>query len=422
MGPSRDNLSSERLELLLQAGELLGASLDYEATLANLAALLVPRLADGYAIDLVSERGEIRRIAAVDGDPAKQGLAERLKHLGPLNPRAPQGIQRLLEAGKTMVTEQVTDEGLRAGARDDEHLAILRGLQARSITAVPLRARGRSIGLLWLYYSTTSDRIFRASDVPFLDELAARAALAIENARLWRESQSAIRARDEFLSMASHELRTPLTSIFLRIQGELRRMKRQPDYQAGRDEQQALLRAVNQQAVKLEHLVEAMLDVSRMTGGGTELDRQELDLGQTVRGAVAVLEDEAKRAGSTLSLEAPDGIIGWWDPACVRQVVMALVSNAIKYGEGKPIAVVVTREGKQGRVVVQDQGIGITPENLGRIFERFEREVSARNYGGFGLGLWIARQVVEANGGTIHAESTLGQGSTFRVELPLASI
>jgi signal transduction histidine kinase len=412
------SLPAARLQLLLQASELFGGSFDFAATLANLATIFVPSLADGYAVDLVDDRGGIRRIAAVHADPAKAPLCQRLMTLGALNPNAPEGIQRILDAGTPRLTEQVTDEGLRAGARDEDHLAILRALEPKSMLIVPLKARGRAIGLLWLYYSTLSDRVYHSDDLAFVEEISARAALALENARLWRESEDAIKARDEFLSIASHELRTPLTSMLLNVQGELRKLQRDPNYLPNRAEIEAWLRSFNQQTGRLAHLVAQMLDVSNMTSGAVELEPEETDLGSVVREATQALVEDGQKRGCAISVDAQEGIIGWWDPGRIVQIVAALLSNAIKYGDGKPIAVEVRALGAFAEIAVHDHGIGIEREHLSRIFRRFERQVSPRNYGGFGLGLWMARQLVEASGGTITVTSDPGLGSTFRVTLP----
>lgn len=415
--PDRD-LSSTRLEILLRASRTFGISLDFSQTLASLAEIFVPSLADGYAVDLVDEGGEIHRIAAVHADPAMAPLSKRLLALGALNPRAPEGIQRILEAGVPRLIEEMTDEALRAGARDEEHLAILRALEPRSMLIVPLMARTRAIGLLWLYYSTRSKRIYRPADLVFFEEIAARAALAIDNSRLWREAQEAIQARDEFLAIASHELRTPLTSMLLRVQGELRKLHKNPSHTPARAEVEAWLSSFNHQTVRLAQLVTEMLDISQMSSESVRLAPELIDLGDVVRQATVELAEDARKKGSALELEVPSGIAGRWDRVRIGQIVGALLSNAIKYGGGKPIAVSVEAVGDRAQIAVSDHGIGIEREHIARIFERFERQASARNYGGFGLGLWRARQLVEASGGTIAVTSEPGSGATFRVILP----
>jgi signal transduction histidine kinase len=412
------DLPPARLEILLRASRTFGDSLDLSVTLASLAEVFIPFLADGYAVDLVDERGAIRRIAAVHADADMAPLCERLLALGALNPNAPEGIQRILEAGVPRLTEQVTDEGLRAGARDEEHLAILRALEPRSMLIVPLMARSRAIGLLWLYYSTRSNRVYRHADLALVEEIAARAALAINNSQLWREAQEAIRARDEFLAIASHELRTPLTSMLLRVQGELRKLDKNPSHAPARPEVEAWLGAFNQQTARLAQLVAEMLDISRMATDGVKLAPEPVDLGEVVGEAAVALAEDARKKGSALELQAPSGIRGTWDGVRIAQIVRALVSNAIKYGAGKPITVRVGTAGDSAEIAVSDRGIGIERAHLGRIFERFERPASFRNYGGLGLGLWRARQLVEASGGTIAVTSAPGDGATFRVTLP----
>ena len=415
--PDRD-LPAARLEILLRASRTFGASLDLSGTLASLAEIFVPFLADGYAVNLVDESGAIQRIAAVHADEAMAPLCERLLTLGALNPKAPEGIQRILAAGVSRLTEQVTDESLRAGARDEEHLAILRALEPRSMLIVPLMVRTRAIGLLWLYYSTRSNRVYRHADLALVEEIAARAALAIDNSHLWREAQEAIRTRDEFLAIASHELRTPLTSMLLRVQGELRKLDKNPSHAPARAEVEAWLGAFNQQTVRLAQLVTEMLDISRMATVAVRLAPEPVDLGEVVRQATAALAEDARKKGCALEVEAPSGIGGTWDGVRIAQIVRVLVSNAIKYGGGKPIAVRVEAAGDRAEIAVRDLGIGIERAHWGRIFERFERRASARNYGGLGLGLWRARQLVEASGGTIAVTSDPGNGATFRVTLP----
>ena len=417
-GSASPTETEARLQLLLRASELLGASLDFTVTLANLATLLVPSMADGYVVDLVESGGEIRRITAVDVNPAKAPLSEALKSLGAINPKAPNGIQRVLAEGRSVLTEVMTDEGMQTAARDAHHLAIMRGLELRSGLIVPLKTRGRTVGLLWLYYST-SGRRYAPSDLAFLEEIAARAALAIDNARLLRETEEAVRAREEFLAIASHELRTPITSLVLRVQGYQRALGRHPERVPARDEVLQWLSHFNGQVGRISRLIDEMLDVSVLTSGRLVMHGEPVDLGETARRVGTALHDEARRAGSALTVTTDGPLVGQWDAMRVQQVVTNLVSNAIKYGEGGPVDVITRREGDSAVLAVKDEGIGIAAADLEQIFERFERRVSSRNYGGFGLGLWVARKIVQAWGGTIRAESAPGKGSTFRVDLPL---
>jgi PAS domain S-box-containing protein len=234
-----------------------------------------------------------------------------------------------------------------------------------------------------------------------------------EEARL--EAEQAVRVRDEFLSIASHELKTPLTSLHLQVQTLLKRAR-----EGQRHEDAARLEKVQRQALKLARMMEELLDVSWVNSGRPRLQLGEVDLTQLVREVLERFHDEAQRTGTRLEPRGADAVVGRWDRARLEQVVTNLVSNALKYGAGTPVEVSVRSSGSLALLEVTDHGIGIAPENLERIFGKFERAVSVRQYGGFGLGLFIVRQLVEALGGAVDVASTPGQGSTFRVVLPLA--
>jgi signal transduction histidine kinase len=227
-----------------------------------------------------------------------------------------------------------------------------------------------------------------------------------------RHAEAAIRARDEFLSVAGHELRTPLTALALQVQNLLRHRATLDG--GGLDER---LGRTDRYVVRLKQLVEELLDVSRVTAGRLKLELQEFDLSQLVKEVCERQTDELHNAGCTLKVEAA-AAMGCWDRNRIDQVLTNLLSNAAKYGQRAPVELYVTATDGLATLRVVDHGIGIAPDEQARIFERFERAASARNYGGLGLGLWIARQIIEAHGGLLRVESVEGQGSTFIVELP----
>jgi signal transduction histidine kinase len=237
------------------------------------------------------------------------------------------------------------------------------------------------------------------------------AALEVIEAQL----QEAVRTRDEFLSVASHELKTPLTSLTLQID-QLRRLAA-----GGRaiSSSAALLEAAKRQTVRLNDLVEQLLDVSRIATQRLAVHVDEVDLAEITRDICDRFRPQAEAARSRLHVEAQAPVRGRWDRFRIEQVLGNLLSNAIKYGRGKPISVGVTTADDMARVAVHDEGIGIAHGDVSRIFGRFERAVSSRHYGGLGLGLYIAHEVVEAHGGCILVQSEPGQGSTFTVLLPL---
>jgi PAS domain S-box-containing protein len=228
--------------------------------------------------------------------------------------------------------------------------------------------------------------------------------------------EDAIRVRDDFLTIASHELRTPLTPLLLQLQLLLR----------GADSNAAIptatlrtsLSGMERNVSRLARLVDQLLDISRIRSGGIKLEREKVDLGEIVNTAIARSSSEIARRGYEVSLRLEGDATGEWDALRMDQIFTNLLSNAIKYGGGKPIDVIVEADDKTARFIVRDHGIGISEDVRDRIFDRFERAVSPRHYGGFGLGLWIARQAVEAHGGTIRVTSSKDEGTTFTVELP----
>jgi PAS domain S-box-containing protein len=249
-------------------------------------------------------------------------------------------------------------------------------------------------------------------------DISGRKLAELERQHLYEEAVAAVRARDEFLTIASHELRGPLSALELRLASLVRGLSSNAEG-TSREQVHARAAAAAKQADRLAQLVGELLDVSRITAGKLRLDRRSTDLAGLARDVVARFQEEAHRAGSTVEVHAPDPVVGVWDPLRVEQVVTNLVSNALKFGEGKPIEVTISRAGPNARAAVRDHGIGIAHEDLDRVFHRFERTAQAATYAGLGMGLYIARQIVEAHGGKIHVESEPNLGSTFVADLPL---
>jgi signal transduction histidine kinase len=233
------------------------------------------------------------------------------------------------------------------------------------------------------------------------------------------ELRDAIRARDEFLSIAGHELRTPLTTLALQSQGleGMLREKAPPDLLSKLSRRLDLTR---RQVDRLSALVETLVDVSRINSRRIEVSRQPADLVEVLRSTMERLADGAARTGSSLRLEGDAPLRGDFDASRVDQIATNLLSNAIRYGGGKPIVVRVFGDDGRACFSVEDHGVGIAPEDRSRIFEQYERAAPATNYPGLGLGLWISRRLAQAMGGTITLRSELGVGSVFTVDLPRA--
>ncbi|MGE0868443.1 MAG: ATP-binding protein [Kofleriaceae bacterium] len=239
-----------------------------------------------------------------------------------------------------------------------------------------------------------------------------------EKKQLLDDLQQAVRARDEFLSIASHELKTPLTTMELQLES-LRKLRFKDAHARLSDPKvDRKLETLQRQAERLAILVDNLLDVTRITSGRLDLRMERFDLREAIDTVLARMRESIQRAGCTVSVRSAGQIEGQWDRLRLETMIANLMSNAIKYGATKPVELVTEVDGEVARLRVRDHGIGISPEQQTRIFERFERAVPEQHYGGFGLGLWIVGQIVEAHGGTVRVESTLGQGSSFTVELP----
>lgn len=240
----------------------------------------------------------------------------------------------------------------------------------------------------------------------------------VERERLVTELEQALRARDDFLMVASHELRTPLTSLQLTASSLLRQLHKAGGSPLPASLLDERMGAVKRQLDRLEHLINALLDVSRIGAGRLDLQLEQTDLVEVARDVLSRLRDEAARQNVAIALDAPPSLTGCWDRSRVDQILTNLVSNAIKYGHGKPVEVVITMAGPSAELRVRDHGIGVEREQQERIFGKFERAASQRNYGGLGLGLWITRELVELMQGSVRVESMPGAGATFIVLLP----
>ncbi len=234
--------------------------------------------------------------------------------------------------------------------------------------------------------------------------------------RIIRELGAAVAARDSFIAIAGHELRNPMGAILLAVTNMLRAPYANeglPEWLVPR------LASLERQARLFVRRATTLLDVTRITSGHLRLDPELVDLSEATRVVLDAFAVQLERSHSPLTTSIEAGVTGWWDRVALDQVLHNLVSNAVKYGAGKPVCVAVASDGGRATISVADRGIGISEADRERIFARFERAVTARAHGGFGLGLWISHQLVEAMGGTIRVESELGAGSIFTVELPL---
>jgi PAS domain S-box-containing protein len=396
--------------LFAEAGRLFHQFLDPDLTVAELARMMVPEVADACLLYLLSPSGELKPRAVAHVVPEKEQWVWDSVRRYPPSSEAPRGIWQVLRSGRSELVGEVSPEALAHGAEDPEHLDLMEKVGIRSYLAVPLRVGQQTRGVFVLLTST-QERKLTLTDQVLVEELAGRAALALDNARLFREAQEAV----ELIGVAAHDLGNPLHTLQLL----LRRLRRTDPAAAGDKVREGLGTALKQ-TERLGQLLHNLLDLSRLSSGKLVLEVAPVDLAELAHEVVERFSEQAAEVGCKLMFDAELGLVGRWDRMRLDRVVTNLLSNALKFGKGRPVEVRVERLGAaRARLKVTDQGMGIALESQHRIFDRFEREPSASQHAGFGLGLYIVRQLVEAHGGTIRVESTLGAGAVFTVELPL---
>ena len=410
---SRDITERRRAErtqrLLAEAGRLFHQFLDPDLTVEELARMMVPEVADVCVLYLLAPSGELKPRTVKHAAPEREQWVWEALRRYPAS-EAPWGIWQVLRTGRSELVSDVSPEVLARGAMDLEHLALMEKVGIRSYLGVPLRVGEQTRGVLVLMASTT-DRRLTLTDQVFVEELAGRAALALDNARLFREAQEAV----ELIGVAAHDLGNPLNTLQLL----LRRLHR-TDLSAGGAKVREGLGTALKQTQRLGQLLHNLLDLSRLSSGKLMLDVAPVDLAELTHEVVERFAEQADEAGCKLMFDAELGLVGRWDRLRLDRVVTNLLSNALKFGKGRPVEVHVERLGLlRARLWVKDHGEGIAPESQRRIFDRFQREPSAGKHAGFGLGLYIVRQLVEAHGGVIRVDSTPGEGAVFTVELPL---
>jgi PAS domain S-box-containing protein len=403
---------------LADASELLSASLDYETTLASVARLAVPYLADWCLVDLCD--GErIVRVAVAHADAAKVEAVWEAVRRAPVDARPSEGVAKVIRTGRAELLPELTEPILAAAFPDPEKLKLVRGLGLRSAMIVPMVAHERTLGAI-SFASAESRRRYARADLALAEDLARRAALAVDNARLYREAKEVNRLKDEFLATLSHELRTPLTAI-LGWAGLLRSVKLDDETAAN------AIETIERNARSQKQLIDDLLDASRIITGKLRLEARPTPLAPVVEAAVESMRPAARSKGIELNVTLDGGaLVVAGDPERLQQIVWNLLSNALKFTprEGR-VEVALTREGGGALISVSDTGVGIAPEFLPLVFERFRQADASttRAYGGLGLGLSIVRHLVGLHGGRVSAESEgVGRGATFRVRLPLLPV
>lgn len=400
---------------LAEVGALLNSSLDPQITFEQITRLAVPALGDWCFAILKNSAGQPEVVASAHQNAAElERFWERYRRFG-LDASAPRGFSAVLRTGQSELVPQITPE-LWAQVVSEDYATAAREAKHHSLLVVPLQSGGRVLGCLGFTYAQ-SERSFGATDLALAQELARRASIALENARLYRELQDAARGKDEFLAMLAHELRNPLAAIAGArrllddlLKGEAKLITNVP---------RAIL---ERQSVHLARLVDDLLDVSRITRGRIELRRQQLDFATVIEGAVESARPLITGRRHQLRVEIEAARVDA-DPARLGQIVSNLLNNAAKYTDpGGQISVTLRREANEAVLRVRDNGTGLKPEMLGSIWDLFVQSDRTldRAQGGLGIGLTLVKSLAEMHGGRVEARSEgLGQGSEFIVALPL---
>ena len=407
--------SAKTLRFLVDASMKLSASLDYETTLRMLATLCVGEIADWAVVYAVDDRGVPRRVAVGHCDPDKAPLARELEGI-PIDARGVHPVLEVLRTRTPKVIHDVTDEALARMAASPREREIASELGIASFVLIPMVARGHAFGALALVAAKPA-RWFTADEVTLATDIASRAALAIDNARLYGEAQRANQSKTDFLAVVSHDLRTPLTAI----SGYADLLDAGIPVALPTECQRSVQR-IRTSAKHLMYLLDELLVFARLEGGIEQLRVAKHDVRDVVRDAAAVIQRLAEERGLALRLHLPEAPVdAETDADKLRQVLLNLAGNAVKYTvRGGVDITVVAEPSNVVSIAVRDTGKGIAEEHLPHIFEPFwqvDRMQRTRGQG-TGLGLSVVRRMLDLLGGTIRVESTLGTGSTFTVRLP----
>ncbi|WP_167772494.1 hybrid sensor histidine kinase/response regulator [Ramlibacter henchirensis] len=411
---TRRKHTEQDLKFLAEASAELAGVNDSQSTLDRIAQLAVPRFADWCAIDLLQD-GNLQRVAGAHVDSEKVKLLHELHHRYPPEPDSPQGTWAVARSGQGVLVPEITEEVLQDGVKDPELLAILRTLGLYSYIGAPLNARGRTMGVI-TFITTESRRRYGPEDLALAEDLARRAAVAIDHAQLLEALRESDKAKDVFLATLAHELRNPLApiwnglSIIKMAAGDPQRIE-----QVGG--------IIERQVGQLSRLVDDLLDVSRISTGKIELKKEPTNLVHVIGSAVEISRPHIEAAHHKLSIAFPDestDLVA--DAARLAQVFSNLLNNAAKYTRrGGRIDVLVETLESELVVRVRDNGTGIAPEMLGKVFGLFTQvpHPGEGRQGGLGIGLSLVEGLVRLHGGSVEAHSAgLDQGSEFVVRLP----
>lgn len=408
--------AESRQRLLSHLSASLGTSLEAENHLEALDELVAAGFADAVVFhhETVSEGvSRFHPVVVSEGVVENRPLLSSWAEACSSDSECPGAVGQTLQDRQPLVVTDPSTLGVTEQTR-----AVLAKLKYRAALLIPMVAHDRVVGFLTVFRRHADP--FNELDLTFANEAGQRVAYAVDNSRLYRLARDAVGLRDVFLSVAAHELKTPISALRLSLQSVQLMQQRSPPPPDAPAILARKLEIAVKQTRRLGTLVEELLEVSRIDSGRVSLRLENTDVGALAREVAQSMADSAARAGSTLRVSVSDEVTAPLDRVRLEQVLTNLLANAIKFGGGRPVDLEVKNAGELLLITVRDRGIGIDKKDLGRIFGRFERAVPAAHFGGMGLGLFIAHEIVEAHHGHIEVRSVRGEGSAFIVTLPKA--
>ncbi|HEY0735124.1 MAG TPA: ATP-binding protein, partial [Herpetosiphonaceae bacterium] len=408
--------ADDRLHFLARTSALLNASLNYNATLDQVAHFTVPFLADGCFIDLLADEYSPRRLIIAHADPQKEQRLCDMYDQYPVDQQWPAPIKQVVQTRRPALLANISEALLESVLADDSQINVLKQLNFQSAMIVPVLVHERMFGTM-IFVSEGIHQRYTENDLAFAEELASLAAMALDNARLYSKAQAAVEARDEFLSIAAHELKTPTGALLAATQLICKWL---PQEQQPSERMRRELDVISVASQRLNKLIDSLTEFAQLQTGRFTLEHQPVMLCALARQVLSQLQPSSRHYVALFCTDETLTIEG--DALRLERVLYNLTQNAIKYSpRGGPITVRIERQGDQVVIQVKDQGIGIPEAAQSQIFQRFYRAGNAiqQHIGGTGIGLYLVKEIVTRHGGTVAVSSMEGYGSTFTITLPL---
>lgn len=407
-------------QFLADISETLSRSFNIHENLNEIANLAIKYFCDGCVIDQLKPDGDIERIVVAHQNHEVREKLFKIQEKFPQRYSGDHPLFTALITGKTVVIDDARAHWPQLSERfGPEYYLEIAHINARGNIIVRLKGRDNLLGTITFFTSPGSMYKFDQRSKWLAEEIAYRSSMALENSLLFLNSQEAIKTRDEFLSIASHELKTPLTSLTLQNQMRKRQLEKGDQSVLDESKYRRILDADDHQLRRINRLIDDMLDIARIRAERLTIHKEDFEFCTFINDVVERFTPQMQAAGCDISVVLSTPVSLKADIYRIEQVVVNMLTNAMKYGAGKPIRIEVTKTHYKVSFLVHDSGPGIDPKDVDRIFQRFERAVSGREISGLGLGLYISRQIVEQHDGTLFVTSELGKGSTFVMELPL---